>query len=87
MISINMSEKALIFNYILLTTQVALALEDLSENKQLTEQQRKTLQKGAILLSKIIEGATLVEGKGFKNGLTPTVEGLSVLMDGYTHST
>ncbi|MBU4267923.1 MAG: hypothetical protein KJ808_03640 [Acidobacteria bacterium] len=85
MASFNMSEKAIIYNYILLTSQITIELEDVFAGKKLTEQQCELLKNGAILLSKIIEGATLVEGKEFKNGLTPSMEGLSIY--GYALST
>ncbi|MDP3066169.1 MAG: hypothetical protein Q8N08_05455 [Methanobacteriaceae archaeon] len=82
MMPLNMTEKAMIFNYILLTNQLVLELEDVMEGKKLTEQQTEQqselLEEGANLLSRIIEGATLVEGKEFKNGLVPTMEGLSI---------
>lgn len=89
MTSLNMAEKAMIFNYILLTNQLVLELEDVMEGKELTEQQTEQqselLKEGASLLSRIVEGATLVEGKEFKNGLVPTMEGLSIY--GYALST
>jgi len=83
--SINMAEKAMIVNYILLTSQVVLTLEDAIENKDLTEQQYNSLKEGSELLSRIIEGAMLIEGKKFKNGFGPTMEGLSIY--GYALST
>lgn len=82
---VNMAEKAMIYNYILLTSQIVLGLEDAIEGKELTEQQCEILNDGAFLLSRIIEGATLVEGKEFKNGLAPSMEGLSIY--GYALST
>jgi hypothetical protein len=82
---INMAEKAMIVNYILLTSQVVLTLEDAIESKDLTEQQYYFLKEGAGLLSRIIEGATLIEGKKFKNGVSPSMEGLSIY--GYALST
>lgn len=83
--SINMAEKAMIVNYILLTSQIVLTLEDAIESKGLTEQQYDLLNEGAKLLSRIIEGAMLVEGKEFKDGFGPTMEGLSIY--GYALST
>ena len=80
-----MAEKAMIVNYILLTSQISLALEDVIEGKDLTTQQHNLLKDGEKLLSKIIEGATLIEGKKFKNGVVPTMEGLSIY--GYALST
>lgn len=85
MVSLNMTEKGMIFNYILLTSQVTLELEDIIAGKELTDQQCELLKEGASLLSRIIEGATLVEGKEFKDGLVPTMEGLSIY--GYALST
>lgn len=73
-------EKAMVYNYIMLTAQLVLTLEDIIEDKKLTEQQEKQqgeiLKEGASLLSLIVDGATLVEGKKFKNGLRSTMEGL-----------
>lgn len=85
MISTNMAEKAMIYKYILATTQVIGVIDDAMAGKLLTDQQCDILDSGVDLLSRIIEGATLVEGKGFKNGLTPTMEGLSIY--GYALST
>jgi hypothetical protein len=82
---INMAEKAMIVNYILLTSQVVMTLEDAIENKDLSEQQYNFLKDGAELLSRIIEGATLIEGKKFENGVSPSMEGLSIY--GYALST
>ncbi len=82
---INMAEKAMIVNYILLTSQVVLTLEDAIEKKDLTEQQYNSLKEGSGLLLRIIEGAMLIEGKKFKNGFAPTMEGLSIY--GYALST
>lgn len=76
--SLNTNKREIIFNYILLTSQIILALEDVAKGKRLAEQQCKILSKGKELLRRIIEGATLVERKEFKNGVTPTVEGLSI---------
>jgi hypothetical protein len=80
-----MAEKAMIVNYILLTSQVVLTLEDAIENKELTEQQYNFLKEGSKLLSRIIEGAMLIEGREFKGGFGPTMEGLSIY--GYALST
>jgi hypothetical protein len=85
MISLNMEEKAMIFNYVLSTSQVILVLEDAAAGKELVDQQCKILRRGVNLLSRIIEGAAIVERKGLKNGLAPTMEGLSVY--GYALST
>lgn len=85
MTSLNMAEKAMIFNYILLTSQVTLGLEDALAGNELSNQQCELLKEGSMLLERIVEGATLVEGKEFKNGLTPTMEGLSIY--GYALST
>lgn len=82
---INMAEKAMIVNYVLLTSQIVLTLEDAIENKDLSEQQYNFLKDGVELLSRIIEGATLIEGKKFKNGVSPSMEGLSIY--GYALST
>lgn len=82
---INMAEKAMIVNYILLTSQVVLTLEDAIEKKDLTEQQHNYLKEGAGLLSRIVEGATLIEGKTFREGFSPSMEGLSIY--GYALST
>jgi hypothetical protein len=78
MTSLNMAEKAMIFNYILLTSQVTLDLEDVLAGNHLSDQQCELLKEGSTLLERIIEGAILVEGKKSKNGLTPTMEGLSI---------
>ncbi len=83
--NINMPEKAMIVNYILLTSQVVLTLEDAIERKDLTEQQYGFLKEGSELLSRIIEGAMLIEGKEFKLGFGPSMEGLSIY--GYALST
>lgn len=76
----NMIERAMIYNYIILTTQMVLMLEDITEGKKLTEQQEKqqseVLKEGASLLSLIVNGAMLVEGRKFENDLRPTMEGL-----------
>lgn len=82
---INMAEKAMIVNYVLLTSQVVLALQDASENKNLTERQYNLLKEGTGVLSRIIEGATLIEGKTFKEGFSPSLEALSIY--GYALST
>jgi hypothetical protein len=82
---INMAEKAMIVNYTLLTSQVVMTLEDAIEKKDLSEQQYNFLKNGTELLSRIIEGATLIEGKQFKNGFSPSMEGLSIY--GYALST
>ena len=80
-----MAEKAIIVNYILLTSQVVLALEDVIQKKDLTEPQKNSLKEGSALLSRIIEGAMLIEGKKFKSGFGPSMEGLSIY--GYALST
>jgi hypothetical protein len=80
-----MAEKAMMINYVVLTSQIVLALEDAIRGKDLTEQQYRVLADGAKLLSRIIEGAMLVEGKEFRNGVVPTREGLSIY--GYALST
>lgn len=80
-----MAEKAIIVNYVLLTSQIVLILEDVIGKKNLTEQQNNSLKEGADLLSRIIEGAMLIEGKKFKSGFGPSMEGLSIY--GYALST
>ncbi len=75
---LNLEEKAMVFNFMPLTSQVVLVLEDAEAGKELNDKQCSILRKGSDLLSRIIEGATLVEGKDFKEGLSPSIEGLSI---------
>jgi hypothetical protein len=83
--SMSMAEKAMIFSYSLLTSQINLVLESVIQDRPLTHAQCSVLQDGADLLKKTIEGATLVEGKPFQEGFAPTIRGLSVY--GYALST
>ena len=74
---IGMSEQGNAFRYAVLSTKVVQVLQNIVKDKQLSEQEKKILGRGAELLERIIEGATLVEGKEFIGGLAPTQEGLS----------
>jgi len=74
----NMKEKALMLQYMLTTDMVNLALEDALEGSDLVEDQCRSLKNGSDLILRIIEGSTLLEGKDFKEGLAPSMEGVSV---------
>ncbi|MDP3048835.1 MAG: hypothetical protein Q8N12_05315 [Thermodesulfovibrionales bacterium] len=82
---IGMSEQGNAFKYAVLSTKVVQVLQNIVKDKQLSEQEKKILGRGAELLERIIEGSTLVEGKEFTDGLSPTQEGLSAY--GYALST
>lgn len=82
---LGLEKKSQTFRNVLITTKVVQVLNDFEKSNHLTEQQKQILFKGADLVKKIIEGSTLVEGKQFKAGLSPTQEGLSAY--GYALST
>jgi len=76
-------EEGLSFKYILLSTKVVQVLYSFEKKHILTEDQSRILQKSKELVSKIMEGSALVEGKEI--GLAPSQEGLSAY--GYALST
>lgn len=75
---LNLTEKAKLISYSLLTSQIEITLEDVIQGKELQDREKAILYKGAEILLRATEGATLVEGREFKRELAPTVEGLSI---------
>ena len=65
------------FSYALLSLRVAEVLDALSPDKSPNKEEKRILSQGRDLLSRIREGALLIEGKQF-SGMTPTHESLHI---------
>lgn len=72
-----LTEQGKYLKYAILSTKASKVLKDLKNGKKLNKEHKKVLERGANLISMIIEGASLSEGN-FKEGLAPTQESLSV---------
>ena len=64
---LSLSEKGHAFRDIILTTKIVQVFQDYEKNRCLTTRQKEILSRGANIISKIIEGSTLVEGKDRKS--------------------
>lgn len=80
-----MEEKATIFSYSILSSQLVLALQSVIGGKELGLSERRILEKGRMLLDSIIQGSLLVERKTLPSGVTASIDDVAAY--GYALST
>lgn len=85
MAPLSMEEKATIFSYSILSSQLVLTIQGVMAGKKLESSERIVLDKGVSLLNSIIQGSCLVERQELPSGVTASIEDVAAY--GYALST
>lgn len=79
MMGTGFSEQAQAYRIGFIASRVYTILDRIEKKRELHSKDMETVSEGAELMSQIVSGSLLVENKGTHDGLTPSLEGISVL--------